>query len=130
LHIIVCGDIIFEKGKQLTKEVTTKHIIIYADVYGNEPYINWLNDMRDKQTQQRIRTRVRRLESGLYGDVAPVGEGVSELRLFFGAGYRVYFGEQEGQIIVLLCGGDKSTQKDDIEQAKAFWKEYKNHANI
>jgi putative addiction module killer protein len=55
---------------------------------------------------------------------------VSELRLFFGAGYRVYFGEKDNQIVVLLCGGDKSTQSKDIEQAKAYWKEYLNHENL
>jgi putative addiction module killer protein len=50
--------------------------------------------------------------------------------MFFGAGYRVYFGEQEGHLVVLLCGGDKSTQSDDIKQAQKFWKEYKDHAKI
>jgi putative addiction module killer protein len=70
---------------------------------------------------------VRRLESGLYGDCEPVGEGVSELRMFFGPGYRVYFGEDGDDIVILLCGGDKSSQRRDIKAAKAYWKEYKDH---
>ena len=71
--------------------------------------------------------RVSRLQQGNYGDCEPVGEGVSELRLFFGSGYRVYFGEQENHIIILLCGGGKATQAKDIEQAKTFWKDYLSH---
>jgi putative addiction module killer protein/probable addiction module antidote protein len=66
--------------------------------------------LRDIIGRKRILARVARLEQGNYGDCAPVGEGVSELRLFFGPGYRVYFGEDAGNIIILLCGGDKSTQ--------------------
>ncbi|MEH1859547.1 MAG: type II toxin-antitoxin system RelE/ParE family toxin [Nostoc sp.] len=68
--------------------------------------------------------RLRRLEQGNYGDVAPIGDGLSELRMFFGSGYRVYFGEDAENIVVVLCGGDKSTQNQDIEDAKAYWKEY------
>ncbi len=66
-------------------------------------------------------------QPGLYGDSAPVGEGVKELRMFFGSGYRVYFGEEAENIVVLLCGGDKSTQNQDIKIAKAYWKEYQTH---
>lgn len=59
------------------------------------------------------------------GDCEPVGQGVMELRMFFGSGYRAYFAEKDNKIILLLCGGDKKTQKRDIKQAKAFWQEYK-----
>ena len=109
----------------MTRAATAKTVIIYRDVNDREPFTQWLSGLRDVQGRQRIRTRVRRLEAGLYGDCQQVGEGVSELRLFFGPGYRVYFGEQDGHIVVLLCGGDKSTQSKDIEDAKAYWKEYK-----
>lgn len=83
--------------------------------------------LRDQKGRRAILKRVGRLEYGLYGDCEPVGEGVSELRLFIGPGYRVYFGEEADHIIVLLCGGDKSTQDKDIKTAKEYWKEYKSN---
>jgi len=71
-----------------------------------------------------------RLEQGNYGDCEPVGEGISELRMFFGPGYRVYFGEDANNIVVLLCGGDKRNQNQDIKDAKAYWKEYLEDAKL
>ena len=70
---------------------------------------------------------MRRLERGLYGDCEPVGEGVLELRMFFGPGYRVYFGEDAENIVVLLCGGNKVSQKQDIRAAKKYWKDYQSN---
>jgi len=104
-----------------------KQVIVYADPHGQEPFTEWLAALRDTKGRQRIQTRIRRLEQGLYGDCKPVGEGVSELRMFFGPGYRVYFGEDPEHVVILLCGGDKSTQDKDIEQAQAYWKEYRGH---
>jgi putative addiction module killer protein len=101
-----------------------KRFIVYADANGVEPFIDWLNGLRDIMGRKRILARVARLEQGNYGDCEPVGEGVSELRMFFGPGYRVYFGEDENNIVVLLCGGDKGSQHLDIKEAKAYWKEY------
>ncbi len=86
--------------------------------------------LRDIMGRKRILVRVARLEQGNYGDCEPVGEGVSELRMFFGPGYRVYFGEDETNIVVLLCGGDKGSQNQDIREAKAYWKEYLNHEKL
>ena len=71
-----------------------------------------------------------RLAQGNYGDYAPVGEGVSELRLFFGPGYRVYFGEQGETVVVLLCGGHKASQARDIVQAQAYWREYQQREHV
>lgn len=71
-----------------------------------------------------------RLTQGNYGDCEPVGEGVSELRMLFGPGYRVYFGEDEHNVVVLLCGGDKGSQDQDIREAKACWKEYLDHEKL
>jgi putative addiction module killer protein len=70
------------------------------------------------------------MEQGHYGDVKSIGEGLSELRLFFGSGYRIYFGEEAGNIVIILCGGDKDSQNRDIETAKTYWEEYKHHASI
>jgi putative addiction module killer protein len=74
--------------------------------------------------RKRILIRISRLQQGNYGDCEPVGEGISELRMFFGPGYRVYFGENGNDIVILLCGGDKGSQDKDIQQAKIYWEEY------
>lgn len=109
----------------MTRIVDPKQVIFYADENGNEPFQAWINSLRDKQGRRRIIRRLFRVQQGNYGDVKPIGKGLSELRLFFGSGYRVYFGEDAGNIIVILCGGDKDSQGRDIENAKAYWKEYK-----
>ncbi|MGB8701458.1 MAG: type II toxin-antitoxin system RelE/ParE family toxin [Thermosynechococcaceae cyanobacterium] len=106
--------------------VNPKQIVFYADEDGNEPFQVWIDNLHDKQGRRRIINRLFRVQQGNYGDVEPIGEGLSELRLFFGPRYRVYFGEDTGDIVVILCGGDKSSQGRDIEDAKTYWKEYKN----
>jgi len=107
--------------------VEPKTVLVYQDVNGREPFTEWLNGLRDQKGRRAILTRIGRLEQGLYGDCEPVGEGVSELRVFVGPGYRVYFGEEAGYLVILLIGGDKGTQTKDIKLAKAYWKEYKAH---
>ena len=109
----------------MAQEIQRKTVIIYRDEYGNEPYTDWLSSLKDQKTKERIKVRIRRLESGLYGNCEPVCEGVLELRLFFGPGYRVYFCEEEINTVILLSGGDKGTQKRNIKTAKEYWKEYK-----
>lgn len=109
------------------QKIIPKTIIVYADENDNEPYSDWFNSLKDTKGKSRIDARLQRLAAGLYGDCEPVGEGISELRMFFGPGYRVYFGEDDGNIVVLLCGGDKNTQDRDIKTAKKYWKEYKNN---
>jgi putative addiction module killer protein len=79
----------------------------------------------DKMAQARIRVRLQQVRSGNFGDRASVGSGVLELRIHIGPGYRVYFGRQGQLIVILLCGGNKSTQATDIKRAKAFWLEWK-----
>ena len=111
----------------MPQAVQPKQVIVFADKSGYEPFTEWLETLRDIKGKQRIQARLRRLEQGLYGDCESVGEGVSELRMFFGSGYRVYFGEEANNIVILLCGGDKSTQKQDIKDAKAYWQEYQAH---
>ncbi len=84
---------------------------------------HWLNALRDTNAVARITSRIRRLELGNPGDVKPVGEGVSELRINYGPGYRLYLVSAGKTVIVLLCGGDKSSQSRDITQAKQLAKE-------
>ena len=105
-----------------------KTVKLYEDVNGNKPFVDWIEGLRDVIGRKRILARIKRLGQGNFGDCESVGEGVSELRLFFGPGYRVYFGEQNNDIIILLIGGDKSSQGKDIEVAKAYWKEFRSHA--
>lgn len=105
-----------------------KKVIVYRTPADKEPFTDWLQSLRDPATRRRILKRLLRLEQGNYGDAKPVGGGVSELRFFFGAGYRVYFAEDGGTIVVLLCGGDKDSQRRDIQQAQAYWQEYQTHA--
>ena len=102
-----------------------KKIIFYRDNNETEPFTEWLNSLKDQSGKRRIITRLRRLEQGNYGDCKALGQGVHELRLFFGAGYRIYFGEDGDKIVVILCGGDKSSQSKDIEFAQNCWEDYK-----
>ena len=83
-----------------------------------EAFAKWESRLRDKRARTVIATRLARLSHGLPGDVEPVGEGVSELRIHYGPGYRVYFQQRGDILIVLLCGGDKKTQARDIATAK------------
>ena len=80
-------------------------------------FAEWIDGLRDTQGRARILARIERLAAGLLGDVKPIGEGVSELRIDCGPGYRVYFKKQGRAIIILLAGGDKSTQSRDIKTA-------------
>ena len=104
-----------------------KTVIIYRDQAGNEPFADWLDSLRDPTTRRRILKRLLRLESGHYGDYKVVGNGVMELRFFFGSGYRIYFGEDGDTLVILLCGGDKDSQRHDIEQAQRYWQEVQNN---
>ncbi|MBT9613203.1 MAG: type II toxin-antitoxin system RelE/ParE family toxin [Burkholderiales bacterium] len=81
-------------------------------------FTEWLDGLSDVSVRSVVLARIQRLALGLMGDVAPVGEGVSELRIHIGAGWRVYFVQRGGAIIVLLAGGSKRTQKSDIKRAK------------
>lgn len=86
-------------------------------IYTTDEFDNWFIKLRDRQAQNRIQARIDRAESGNVGDSEPVGEGVSEMRIHYGPGYRVYFVQQGIEIVILLSGGDKSTQSKDIKLA-------------
>jgi putative addiction module killer protein len=93
------------------------------EIRQTEIYSKWFKSLRDTQAQARINIRIRRLSMGNSGDVKPVGKGVSELRIDYGAGYRVYFIQRGEQLIILLAGGDKRTQDQDIKTALNLAKE-------
>lgn len=97
----------------------------YRAPNGKQPFIEWFESIRDKRTRNRIGNRLKRLRNGNFGDCQSIGGGVFELRLHFGPGYRIYFGQIENTLVLLLCGGDKASQAQDIELAKAYWIEYK-----
>jgi putative addiction module killer protein len=86
---------------------------------------DWLRGLRDLTGRARIDMRIRRLANGNPGDVRPVGKSVSELRIDSGPGYRIYYATKGDELILLLAGGDKSTQARDIETALALWKDWK-----
>jgi putative addiction module killer protein len=86
-------------------------------------FVKWLDDLRDVTARLRIVARLRRIELGNFGDVKSVGDGVRELRIDYGPGYRVYFVQRGQEIVILLCGGDKRTQAADIAQARRLAKE-------
>ncbi|MFP4309568.1 MAG: type II toxin-antitoxin system RelE/ParE family toxin [Desulfococcaceae bacterium] len=81
-------------------------------------FAKWFKSLKDRRAKARIQARIDRLLMGHFGDVAPVGEGVSELRIFYGPGYRVYFVQRKAVVVILLSGGDKSSQTADIAKAK------------
>jgi len=87
------------------------------EIRQTEVFANWFRVLRDRQARARIQVRIDRLQLALPGDVKPVGEGVSELRIDYGPGYRVYFTKRGRELIILLAGGDKRTQDRDIKKA-------------
>lgn len=97
----------------------------YTDEQGKSLYAEWLRGLRDARAKAKILIQVDKMELGLFGDVEPIGEGLSELRIHYGPGYRVYYGKEGQQVYLLLCGGDKSTQAKDIKKAKEYWKDHK-----
>jgi putative addiction module killer protein len=91
-------------------------------------FLKWLRDLRDVRARARIQIRIDRLSLGNPGDATPVGEGVSEMRIDYGPGYRVYFARRGKALVVLLCSGNKQTQDEDIARAKTLAKEWKDGA--
>jgi putative addiction module killer protein len=87
-------------------------------------FLKWQKKLKDNKAKALIAARIFRLANGLAGDAEPVGEGISELRIHSGPGYRVYYKQHGNEIIILLCGGDKITQSSDIKMAKKLAKEW------
>ncbi len=103
-----------------------KYVIeVYETQAGKLPFHEWLTDLADTQARQIMRARLQRVELGNLGNTEPVGAGVSELKITFGPGYRVYFSKIGKTILLLLCAGTKRTQSKDIEKAKKYLDDYK-----
>jgi len=101
-----------------------KELKIYITSTGKQPFVEWLESLKDKTIRYRIKERLDKVALGNMGDSKSVGNGVMEFRFNFGSGYRIYYGEEDNQIVLLLCGGDKATQHRDIKKAHSFWKDY------
>lgn len=110
-------------------EVQPREIQRYVTPDGKVPFAEWLNSLRDTKAQYRIDLRLNRVQLGNLGDYRSVGEGVYELRIDYASGYRIYFGQIGTTIVLLLCGGDKSTQNRDILKAIEYWREYRKREN-
>ncbi|MBW4659891.1 MAG: type II toxin-antitoxin system RelE/ParE family toxin [Drouetiella hepatica Uher 2000/2452] len=110
-------------------EAQPREVILYVTADDTCPFELWLNALRDRQARARIKKRLDRIELGNLGDFKPVGEGVMELRIDYGSGYRVYFAQAKATTVLLLCGGDKSTQDQDIYRAKQYWADFQKRQN-
>ena len=104
--------------------VRKKEIEIYVTHDGKKPFIEWLESLNDKSIRFRIKERLDRIALGNLGDHRSVGNGVMEIKFKFGAGYRIFYGEEGDAMVLLLCGGDKSSQSKDIKKAHSYWKDY------
>jgi putative addiction module killer protein len=93
------------------------------EVRQTKVFVDWFCRLRDRRAKVRIQARIDRIERGNFGDVSSVGQGISELRVNYGPGYRVYFVQKGSTVVILLCGGDKSTQQSDINKAKELSKQ-------
>ena len=96
----------------------------YITGAGREPFWDWVSALKDARARRIILDRVYRLQSGNLGDCKSLGKGVHELRVHYGPGLRIYFGRDKGVVVLLLCGGEKRTQRNDITKARAYWKDF------
>ncbi len=108
---------------------TPKNLIDYETTAGVCPIREWLHDL-DRTVRARVEARLKRVALGNFGDVKPEGDGVSELRLYFGSGYRIYFSQHGDELIILLCGGDKGSQAEDVKTAKSYWADFKRRNGV
>lgn len=97
----------------------------YRTKDGKEPFTKWIESIKDKMVKAQITNRLNRVVYGNFGDCESVGNGVYELRIHHGSGYRIYFVKQESALILLLMGGSKKTQDKDIQKAKKYWNEFR-----
>lgn len=110
-------------------EAQPREIKRYITSDGKIPFAEWLDSLRNNKTKSIIDKRLNRVSEGNLGDYRFLEEGVCELRIDYGSGYRIYFGQIGTIAVLLLCGGDKSTQDQDIRQAIEYWREYRRREN-
>lgn len=108
---------------------TEQEVRVYACPDGSEPFTEWLRRLRDGAGRNRIRQRLARVRLGNFGDARNVGNGVHELRIHTGPGYRIYFGREGDTVVILLGGGDKGSQVRDIERAHSHWRDYRSRSH-
>lgn len=99
-------------------------LLEYVTEDGKNVFRTWIRKLKDNTARARIRVRLNRIRLGNFGDCRPVGEGVSEIRIDYGPGYRVYFGRSDFAVVILLCGGTKKKQSEDIKLAQKYWADY------
>ncbi|MGQ0710055.1 MAG: type II toxin-antitoxin system RelE/ParE family toxin [Rhodoferax sp.] len=100
-------------------------VLAYQNDQGEKPYAKWLACLADRQAKARVLVRVGRMAGGNFGDCKPVADGVWELRIDWGPGYRVYYAQSGKRLILLLTGGDKRKQQADIDAAVGYWNDWK-----
>jgi len=106
-------------------KVKSQNIEEYLLEDGKNLFRVWLSSLKDKKAQYIVDARLVKIRLGLFGNCEPVGKGVLELKIFYGPGYRIYFGRDGDTLVVLLCGGTKKKKKKDIKQAQEYWADYK-----
>lgn len=109
--------------------VEPQELELYQTDKGKTPFEDWLHSLKDQKARAIVRARIARVRLGNFGDSKPVGEGVQELRIDYGSGYRVYYARKNSRIVILLVGGDKKTQSKDIKKAIEYWNEYRGNEN-
>ena len=109
-------------------EIREWELLVYVSGKGAAPFSQWLEGLKDVKTRAIVRTRLNRIRLGNFGDSKCLFDHLYELRVDYGPGYRVYFGLDKRIVIILLYGGDKSTQKSDIKKAAGYWEDYKRRA--
>jgi len=111
----------------MSREVKERELKYYQTIDSELPYKEWFDSLKSRDTQAEVDARLARVRSGNFGDHKGVGKGVKELR--FRSGLRVYFGEDGDTLVLLLTGGDKDSQQNDIELAQDYWKDFKERKN-
>lgn len=105
-------------------EVHERKVEYYLTPNGHAPFIDWLENLKDREGVRLIKARLARIRAGNFGEMRPLGYGVHEMKISWGPGHRIYFGMGKESVVVLLCGGDKRSQTRDILSAQEYWTDY------